>query len=93
MEMDDTENTTVKPKGPPQEDFPWPHFASLAMHNLISHWDLQPASKTMQDVTSGKIPTKVNIYFVLYISKLEIFYIQISACYNFNLVYYFWVYK
>lgn len=41
--------TSVKPKGPPQEDFPWPHFASLAMHNLIAHWELQPVSKVIQE--------------------------------------------
>lgn len=56
------ENTnSVKPKGPPQEDFPWPHFASLAMHNLISHWDLQPAPKVLHEVKSGITPPKVNI--------------------------------
>ncbi|KAL4089189.1 hypothetical protein QTP88_024251 [Uroleucon formosanum] len=46
--MENGENGTVpKPKGPPQEDFPWPHFASLAMHNLIHQWELQPVSKTI----------------------------------------------
>ncbi|XP_050063677.1 uncharacterized protein LOC126552786 [Aphis gossypii] len=30
-----------KPEGPPQEDFPWPNFASLAMHYLINKWELQ----------------------------------------------------
>ncbi|XP_008187398.1 uncharacterized protein LOC100169140 isoform X2 [Acyrthosiphon pisum] len=45
---EDGENGTVpKPKGPPQEDFPWPHFASLAMHNLIHQWELQPVSKAI----------------------------------------------
>ncbi|CAH1726603.1 uncharacterized protein LOC114121455 [Aphis gossypii] len=44
VETEAGENGSVsKAKGPPQEDFPWPHFASLAMHNLINHWDLQPA--------------------------------------------------
>jgi len=43
VEMEIGENGSVsKPKGPPQEDFPWPHFASLAMHNLINQWELQP---------------------------------------------------
>ncbi|XP_060854227.1 uncharacterized protein LOC132932054 [Rhopalosiphum padi] len=43
VEMEIGENSSVsKPKGPPQEDFPWPHFASLAMHNLINQWELQP---------------------------------------------------
>ncbi|XP_015380288.1 PREDICTED: uncharacterized protein LOC107174011 isoform X2 [Diuraphis noxia] len=47
-EMEDGENGIVsKPKGPPQEDFPWPHFASLAMHNLIHQWELQPVSKAI----------------------------------------------
>ena len=40
--------TSSKPKGPPQEDFPWPHFASLAMHNLIAHWELQSVLKVIQ---------------------------------------------
>lgn len=58
--MEDGENgTSVKSKGPPQEDFPWPHFASLAMHNLIAHWELQPAAKVAQEETNTKIPTKV----------------------------------
>ncbi|CAI6377496.1 unnamed protein product, partial [Macrosiphum euphorbiae] len=44
----DGENGTVqKPNGPPQEDFPWPHFASLAMHNLLHQWELQPVSKAI----------------------------------------------
>ncbi|XP_025191758.1 uncharacterized protein LOC112592009 [Melanaphis sacchari] len=43
VDMEVGENSSVsKPKGPPQEDFPWPHFASLAMHNLINQWELQP---------------------------------------------------
>ncbi|XP_022172564.1 uncharacterized protein LOC111035307 isoform X2 [Myzus persicae] len=47
-EVEDGENGIVsKPKGPPQEDFPWPHFASLAMHNLIHQWELQPVSKAI----------------------------------------------
>ncbi|XP_060857475.1 uncharacterized protein LOC132935047 [Metopolophium dirhodum] len=48
IDMEDRQNGTVpKPKGPPQEDFPWPHFASLAMHNLIHYWELQPVSKVI----------------------------------------------
>ncbi|CAI6377387.1 unnamed protein product [Macrosiphum euphorbiae] len=40
----DGENGTVrKPNGPPQEDFPWPNFASLAIHQ----WKLQPVSKAI----------------------------------------------
>lgn len=59
-EVEDGDNgTSVKPKGPPQEDFPWPHFASLAMHNLINHWELQPISKVIPDETSIKVPPKV----------------------------------
>jgi len=35
------ENGSIsKPKGPPQEDFPWPQLASLAMYNLINQWKL-----------------------------------------------------
>ncbi|VVC26497.1 Hypothetical protein CINCED_3A019714 [Cinara cedri] len=60
MDVDSTDNSnSVKSKGPPQEDFPWPHFASLAMHNLISHWDLQPAPKSTHEVTSVRAPLKV----------------------------------
>jgi len=29
-------------KGPPQDDFPWSNFASLAMHNLINQWEVKP---------------------------------------------------
>lgn len=65
--VEDNENetgtTSVKPKGPPQEDFPWPHFASLAMHNLIAHWELQPV-KVAQEEASIKTPPKVNISFI-----------------------------
>lgn len=65
--MEGSENgTTVKPKGPPQEDFPWPHFASLAMHNLINHWELQPITKAAPDETSVKATPKVLYYFQLY---------------------------
>jgi len=28
--------------GPSKKDFPWPHFLSLAMHNLLSQWNIQP---------------------------------------------------
>jgi len=43
VETEAGENGSVsKAKGPPQEDFPWQHFASLAMHNLINQWELQP---------------------------------------------------
>jgi len=38
------------------EDFPWPHFVSLAMHNLISHWELHPvAPKVVQKETYPKV--------------------------------------
>lgn len=58
--MEGSENgSSVKSKGPPQEDFPWPHFASLAMHNLIAHWDLQPVSKSIQEEPSNKVAVKV----------------------------------
>jgi len=52
-------DSSMKPKGPPQEDFPWPHFASLAMHNLIAHWDLQPVAKVVQEEQVSKVPAKV----------------------------------
>ncbi|XP_060858050.1 uncharacterized protein LOC132935493 isoform X2 [Metopolophium dirhodum] len=37
--------TGPKPNEHPQDDFPWPLFASLAMHNLMHQWKLQPGSK------------------------------------------------
>jgi len=44
VEMEVGENGSIsKAKGLPQEDFPWRHFASLAMYNLINQWKLQPA--------------------------------------------------
>lgn len=59
----DKDSIPTKPKGPPQEDFPWPHFASLAMHNLITHWELQPVAKVMQEET--KVAPKVNIIYII----------------------------
>lgn len=46
--------TAQKPTEPPQEDFPWPHFASIAMHKLINQWNLQPDSDdiSLQDKQS-----------------------------------------
>jgi len=72
---EDGENGTVpKPKGPPQEDFPWPHFASLAMHNLIHQWELQPVSKAInlqeEQPNVIKSPPKVKVInhlFTIYI--------------------------
>lgn len=64
--MEDNDNTSAKPKGPPQEDFPWPHFASLAMHNLIAHWELQPVAKVMQEETKVKVPPKVCIKYIYF---------------------------
>ncbi|KAF0754089.1 mediator of RNA polymerase II transcription subunit 15-like [Aphis craccivora] len=29
-------------KGPPQEDFPWSNFASLAMYKLLNQWAVKP---------------------------------------------------
>ncbi|XP_022178131.1 uncharacterized protein LOC111039115 [Myzus persicae] len=55
IEMENGENGTAqKPMGPPQEEFPWPHFASLAMYQLINHWKIQPAPKgiNLQDERS-----------------------------------------
>lgn len=48
------------------EDFPWPHFASLAMHNLINLWELQPAvSRVISEEITNKTPQKVNILFFI----------------------------
>jgi len=42
VQMEVGENGSIsKSKEPPQEDFLWPHFASLDMHNLINQWELQ----------------------------------------------------
>lgn len=65
---DDSEtiSSPTKPKGPPQEDFPWPHFASLAMHNLITQWELQPSSsKVTPEDTTVKTQPKVSIYLYI----------------------------
>lgn len=74
--MEDSENgTTSKSKGPPQEDFPWPHFASLAMHNLMNHWELQPTTKVVSEETSIKPTPKVNtliFYSMLYIIRITL---------------------
>jgi dsRNA-specific ribonuclease len=48
--------TSSKPKGPSEEDFPWPHFGSLAMHNLITQWELQPVSKVIPEETVRPLP-------------------------------------
>ncbi|XP_027851696.2 uncharacterized protein LOC114130828 [Aphis gossypii] len=41
VEIEVGENGSIsKPKGPPQENFPWPEFASLAMNNLVNQWTL-----------------------------------------------------
>lgn len=71
--MDNNEhNTPEKPKGPPQEDFPWPHFASLAMHNLIAHWELQPVAKVIQEETKVKVAPKVGLYDIIYYKCFKI---------------------
>lgn len=57
MEVSSENCKSAKPnKGPPMEDFPWPHFVSLAMHNLIAHWELHPvAPKVLQKETYPKV--------------------------------------
>ncbi|KAE9528551.1 hypothetical protein AGLY_012122 [Aphis glycines] len=45
MEVGEIDSVS-KPKGHPQEDFPWPNFVSLAMHNLINQWNIQPVEST-----------------------------------------------
>ncbi|CAI6354671.1 unnamed protein product [Macrosiphum euphorbiae] len=45
IDMKDEKNGTLPNPKVPQEDFPWLHFASLAMHNLIHCWKLQPVPK------------------------------------------------
>jgi len=68
VEMEAVENGSVsKPKGPPQEDFPWPHFVSLAMHNLMNQWKIQPVESTVikpQPKVNNHLFT-ITIYFKL----------------------------
>lgn len=77
VNMEDGEISTVsKLKKPPQEEFPWPQFAALAMHNLITRWDIQPASKGSslnEEPDVIKLPLKVNNHFIFIMySKLKI---------------------
>jgi len=58
-------DTSAKSKGTPLDDFPWSHFASLAMHNLMNLWELQPISKDFPE------KTKVSIY--LYFCALDMY--------------------
>lgn len=64
IDMKDSDNGTVpKPKRPLEEEFPWLHFASLAMHKLINHWELQSISKSnpLQEELNGcQLPLMVN---------------------------------
>ncbi|XP_050428020.1 uncharacterized protein LOC126838000 [Adelges cooleyi] len=57
-DMDVSASAATIPQGQPKEDFPWPLFASLAMHNLIAHWELQPVGKISQDEETNKLPKK-----------------------------------
>ncbi|VVC26038.1 Double-stranded RNA-binding domain [Cinara cedri] len=53
--MDSTDNiNSAEPMELPEEDFPWSHFASLAMHTLINQWDIQSATKKLNDAASSK---------------------------------------
>lgn len=54
---------SLKPKGPQQDDFPWSHFASLAMHKLIDHWEINSIEKNMQDYKTTNTLAKVNCFF------------------------------
>lgn len=68
--MEDAENAIVpKPKGPPQEDFPWPHFASLAMHNLINQWELKSvlksgSSQEEPNIVKSSVKVNYNLYSI-----------------------------
>jgi len=62
--MEDRENGSVsKPIRPSQDDFPWPHYASLAMYNLLQQWELQPSPRAINlqekqlDAISFPLPT------------------------------------
>jgi len=43
----------------PQEDFPWPHIASFAMHKLINQWKTQPTSTDINLQVQSCLPPKV----------------------------------
>jgi len=62
MEVEEN-GTASKPIKSLQDEFPWAHFGSLAMHKLINLWGLQSSSKdiNLQDErsTSIKLPPKV----------------------------------
>lgn len=50
MEIDEEDGevgTVSKTKKPLPDNFPWPHFASLAMHNLMEKWEIQPVSEAI----------------------------------------------
>jgi len=65
VEMEVGKNDSVsKPNRPPQEDFPWPQFASLAMNSLMNQWKLQPvvtrANYAQEESSVVKLRPKVN---------------------------------
>lgn len=48
IDKEDGEIGTVSnTKKPLPDNFPWPHFASLAMHNLMEKWEIQPVSEAI----------------------------------------------
>jgi len=60
QDIKDGENGTVlKTKEPLHDNFPWSHFASLAMHKLINQWELQAVSKdiNLQEQPKVKVST------------------------------------
>ncbi|KAE9528900.1 hypothetical protein AGLY_012475 [Aphis glycines] len=85
VEMEVEENGSVlKPKGPPQEDFPCSHLVSLAMYNLINQWNIQLNGSTViepqpKTVSKRKFPENPKIYnpiSLLYLMKPNLKYIE-----------------
>jgi len=63
---------------PSQDDFPWPHFASLALHKLINLWKLQPllTNINLNDERSTSITLqpkvhKCDLSFICYLQFIQ----------------------
>jgi len=72
MEVGKINTNNSNSKGPPPDDFPWSHFASLAMHNLINHWEINHVVETHNYVQKQSIVIKprpkVNNHLFTYIN-------------------------
>ena len=69
---------------PPQDDFPWPHFVSMAIYNLLHHWGKEDISKpiNLQEEKPNVVhlPPKIIFYllFTIY-SQLLIYNLEFSV--------------